>query len=131
MSETKAMTETSDAGEILKKHHGEVPAETRRELEADDLHERLAAACEWLGIEPYIHPTRFTIPRPIPDLLAALEAWLSHPQRLLIWIREVMAVLEIHQDTFTEKVVIAVLSMTEAQRRAAAIAAADKLEGKG
>jgi len=141
------MTETSDAGEILKKHHGEVPAETRRELEADDLHERLAAACEQVGIATHeIHAYSMglgaclrcfrygsdkqpCLPRSPADLLAELEDYLLR----MGWIQTITRHRErcvVDWNTPFDQACAVGPSEKEAREKAA-VAAVDKLKGKG
>ena len=48
---------TSDAVKITKHLYGEPSQESRNELAADDLHEKLVAACEAVGMEAYSDDT--------------------------------------------------------------------------
>ena len=110
-----------------------------------DLQDRLAAACERLGIERRIgcfHCGTDGIVRgyscpvckgkahgllPTPDLIARLEAWAdSTHEGMWARINSVMAVLEIGRYDWPESAVEKVLAMTEAQRGEAVLAVEQK-----
>jgi len=70
---------TSDAVKITKHLYGEPSQESRNELAADDLHEKLVAACEAVGMEAYSDDTTLDgekrLPFSAPFLCQRLERW--------------------------------------------------------
>ena len=122
---------TSDAVKITKHLYGEPSQESRNELAADDLHEKLVAACEAVGMEAYSDDTTLDgekrLPFSAPVLRQRLEGWMREGPRVAKWVKEIISVLGIEKHHEVPQIVVRVLKMTETQRTKALLAAFEKI----